>query len=195
MTTAPSNRRRILHIATGIAAPWVLIVPPPWRLALPTSMLLLALAADLARQYGEWKRIERLVPGVYRSIERRGVSGATWLGAGYVLTVLLFDPIAAAGGILSAAIGDPAASLCGGWYGRRLSPPGKPKTERARKTWVGSIACFGVCVPVLWLLPGLDLAAATAGGAMAALVERRAGVLDNLLVPVAVAMLLGLWGA
>ena len=56
-----------------------------------------------------------------------------------------------------------------------------------------SLACFVAASLALWALPYLDLGPAVAGGAMAALVERRAGRLDNLLIPVLVAALLNLW--
>ena len=83
---------------------------------------------------------------------------------------------------------DPAAAVFGRWYGARTGG-----SHKSRKTWVGSLACFAVTLPTLWLLPAIGLAAASAGAAMAALIERRAGRLDNLLIPPGVAMLLNLW--
>jgi dolichol kinase len=115
-----------------------------------------------------------------------GVSGGTLLLVGDLLAAALFSPPAAAGGIMALAVGDPAAAVVGRWYGARRGLTGQ-------KTWLGSLGCFLAAVPAIWVIPGLPLPAAAAGAAMAALVERRAGRLDNLLLPVAVAMLLGLW--
>jgi dolichol kinase len=183
--TRQEPRRNLIHAATGFAAPWVLWTPAPWLWLGLGAMLLVPLALDVFRWSGGRDRIERLLPGVYRDREPLGVSGATLLACGYLLAVLLFPRPAAAGGIIALAVGDPAAAVAGRWYGARRG--------RGGKTWVGSLACFAACIPPLWLLPGLGLPAAAAAGAMAALVERRAGPLDNVLLPVAVAMLLGLW--
>lgn len=183
--TRQEPRRNLIHVATGLAAPWVLWTPAPWLWCGLGAMLLVPLALDVGRLAGKRDRLERLLPGVYRDREPLGVSGATLLACGYLLAALLFPRPAAAGGIVALAVGDPAAAAAGRWYGGR--------SGRGGKTWVGSLACFAACIPPLWLLPGLGLPAASAAGAMAALVERRAGHLDNVLVPVAVAMLLGLW--
>ena len=178
-------RRNAIHLATGLAAAWVLLVPPPWTLTGLLIMLTVPLLVDLWRWRGGQPAIDRLLPGVFHEREPLGISGATLLAVGYLLAFLLFPPLAAAAGILALAVGDPAAAVAGRWYGHRRNLSGK--------TWVGSLACFLTCLPIIWLLPGLNLPAATAGAAMAALVERRAGALDNLLIPVAVAMLLKLW--
>ncbi|MBD3221115.1 hypothetical protein GF314_07700 [bacterium] len=177
--------RNAIHLATGLAAPWVLLMPDPWMRWGIVAMVVVALAIDLARTVFGRAWLDRLLPGVYRDREPLGLSGATFLTIGYLAAVWLFPPPAAAGGILALAVGDPAAAVVGRWYGARTGRPGK--------TWAGSVACCVACIPALWLLSPFGLPAAAAGGAMAALVERRAGPLDNVLVPVAVAMLLNLW--
>jgi dolichol kinase len=177
--------RNVIHLATGLAALWVVMAPDPWMRSGIVAMVIVALLIDLSRVTLGRAWLDRLLPGVYRDPEPLGLSGATLLTVGYLATVWLFPPQAAAAGILALAAGDPAAAAVGRWYGARTKRPGK--------TWAGSVACFVACVPVLWLLPPFGLPAAAAGGAMAALVERRAGPLDNVLVPVAVAMLLNLW--
>lgn len=179
--------RNAIHAATVLAAAWVLLVPRPWDLAGIGVVLLLVGACDLGRLHRGFRtRLDRWLPGVFRATEMPGVSGGTLLLVGDLLAAALFSPPAAAGGIMALAVGDPAAAVVGRWYGARRGLTGQ-------KTWLGSLGCFLAAVPAIWVIPGLPLPAAAAGAAMAALVERRAGRLDNLLLPVAVAMLLGLW--
>ncbi|MEZ4388726.1 MAG: hypothetical protein R3D98_14380 [Candidatus Krumholzibacteriia bacterium] len=177
--------RNAIHAATGLAAWWVLAVPEPWRMRGLVAMLTANLALDVVRWRGGRGRLDRALPGVYRDPEPLGVSCATLLAVGYLLATSLFPPPAAAAGILALALGDPAAAVVGRWYGARRALAGK--------TWPGSLACFLASFVAILLIPGLGLMPALAGAAMAALVERRAGPLDNVLVPVAVAMLAGLW--
>lgn len=179
--------RNAIHVATALAAGWVLLVPRPWDLAGIAAVLVVVAAGDIGRLHGGFRCwLEGVLPGVFRSTELPGVSGGTLLLVGDLLAAVLFSPVAAAGGIVALAVGDPAAAVAGRWYGARRGLAGQ-------KTWFGSVACFLAALPFIWLIPGLGLPAATAGAAMAALVERRAGRLDNLLLPVAVAMLLDLW--
>ena len=185
--TGQQPLRNAIHLATVLAAAWVLLVPRPWDLAGIAAVLAVVAACDAGRLHGDFRRgLETALPGVFRPTELPGVSGGTLLLAGDLLAAVLFSPVAAAGGIAALAVGDPAAAVAGRWYGRRRGLAGQ-------KTWLGSLACFLAALPAIWAIPGLGLPAAAAGAAMAALVERRAGRLDNLLLPVAVAMLLGLW--
>jgi len=180
--------RNAIHAATGVTAIWVISVPQPLALWGLTAVLGMAVLLDIWRWRGGQPTLDKLLPGVYRHPEPLWLSGATLLLGGYILAFVLFPPRAAAAGILALALGDPAAAMAGRWYGRRSE-----RQERPAKTWVGSLACFAACIPPIWLLPGFGLPAAAAGGAMAALVERRSGPLDNVLIPVSVAMLLNLW--
>ncbi len=188
MSDGQQPLRNAIHLATGVAAAWVLAVPRPTALVGLGAVLAGALALDLARRkpaIGAW--LERRLPGVYRTDELTGLSGATLLAAGYLLAAAVCPAQSAAGGIVALAVGDPAASLVGRRFGR--------DRDRRGKSWQGSLACFAGASLALWILPFLGPGAALAGGAMAALIERRAGRLDNLLIPVGVAMLLNLWVA
>jgi len=188
LSEAQQPLRAFIHLSTAAAAALVLAAPRPWTLAVLAAVLAAAVGLDLARlrpAVQAW--LDRRLPGVYRPRETPGVSGATLLAAGYLLAAAMFPARAAAGGILALAVGDPAAAAVGRRYrGRR---------DRQGKSWPGSLACFLATLAVLWALPFLPLAAAVAAGAMAALIERRAGRLDNLLVPAGVALLLDLWVA
>ncbi len=187
MTTAQQPLRNVIHVLTGLSAAWVLLVPSPWRLTAMILALLIFVGLDLLRLHlGARAAVDRLLPGVYRPEELGHPSGATLLVAGYLLATVLLPAPAAAGGILALAVGDPAAAVVGRWYGERhdLGP---------QKTWVGSVACFAVTLPIIWLMPYFTLSAAVAAAAMAALIERRAGSLDNLLIPIGVGLLLKLW--
>lgn len=179
--------RNAIHAATALAAWWTLAVPAPWRVSGLVAMVVVNLALDLFRWRGGRPRLDRWLPGVYRDPEPLGVSCATLLGVGFLLAGLLFSPPAAAAGMVALALGDPAAAIVGRWYGARQRRPGK--------TWAGSLACFVAASLGIIMVPGFGFPEAAAGGAMAALVERRAGPLDNVLVPVAVAMLMDLWVA
>lgn len=188
MTRAQQPLRNLIHLGTGAAAALVLAVPRPAALGVLTAALLVAVVLDLARLRGGFQAwLDRWLPGVYRPEETPGVSGATLLVVGYLLAVAMVPARPAAGGILALAVGDPAASV----VGRRFAGA----RDRLGKSWPGSLACFAAAGGALWALPDLPLPAAAAGGAMAALIERRAGRLDNLLIPVGVAMLLNLWVA
>ena len=186
MSSGQQPLRNLIHLATGVAAVWVLAVPWPVAQIGLGALLAGALALDLGRRrpgFRAW--LETRLPGVYRAAETTGLSGATLLAAGYLLAAVACPARAAAAGILALAVGDPAASVVGRRFGRNPDRPGK--------TWVGSLACFAAASLALWGLPYLDLAAASAGGAMAALVERRSGRFDNLVIPLAVALLINLW--
>jgi len=178
--------RNALHLGTGVAAPWILFMPRFWALAGLLLALVVTLGVDLGRRHAGFRQaIDTCLPGVFRSDERAGISGASLLAAGYLLAAAVFPAPAAAGGILALAVGDPAAAVVGRWYSARHQLVGK--------TWVGSLACFACTWLVLWAVPPWNATVAVGGAAMAALIERRSGRLDNLLIPVGVALLLNLW--
>lgn len=187
MTSPQQPLRNVIHLMTGVAAGWVLFVPDPWSLLGLIMVFLVAASVDLMRLHAGFRHsLDLVLPAVYRADEVGRPSGATLLAAGYLLAVALLPAEAAAGGILALAVGDPAASVVGRWYGKRHGLGGQ-------KTWVGSLGCFLATLPVIWLLPYFDLPAAAAAASMAALIERRAGSLDNLLIPIGVGLLLKLW--
>ena len=99
--------RNVLHLGTGVAAPWILLAPRVWALAGLALALVVTVAVDLGRRHlGFRQTIDARLPGVFRPAERAGVSGATLLAAGYLLAAMAFPAPAAAGGILALAVGD-----------------------------------------------------------------------------------------
>lgn len=186
MTPTGRGRRRLIHLATGLAAPWLRIIPAPWGLLGLAAAFALAVGVDVVRLApGPRRALATLLPGVYRADEAGRPSGATLLAAGYLAAALVAPPAAAAGGIAALAAGDPAAAWVGGRYAASRT--------RVGKTWVGSAACFVAALPAVWVATGGTVAAAAAAGALAALLERGSGRFDNLVVPPGVAALLALW--
>jgi phosphoserine phosphatase/dolichol kinase len=136
------------------------------------SMRLMGIAVPLFSTV-TWRAMR---PGEPRMV----VPGPLLFGVGIFLTVALFQPAAAAVGVLVLAIGDSAASLVGRAFGNTTLPynPGK--------TLLGSLSLFAVgvliaifYVPVPWAL---------LVGVVASVVESlRLGPSDNLLLPLATA--------
>jgi len=128
-------------------------------------------ALDWARRRRPATRraFRRLAPA-FRAEEDTRVSGPVWLWLGYAIAA--WGPAAAAtGGILAAALADPAAAL----VGRALG-------GGARKSWAGTTAAGMVGLTLLLLL-GVSVPAALAGALTAAALERWSGPLDdNLLI-------------
>ncbi|MFQ6044805.1 MAG: hypothetical protein ACE5PT_00410 [Gemmatimonadales bacterium] len=172
--------RRLVHAGTAL----VLLVPlvTGWGVArlLVVAVAAIAFVVDGVRVLQP--AVHRVLSGVlplFRPEEERRLSGATWLWLGYALAVWLPAPGPLAG-ILVAAWADPAASL----VGERFGVPG-------RKTLAGTLTAGAVACAVVLAL-GLPLAAVAAGSAVAAVVERWSGILDdNLLLPPAVALTVG----
>ena len=172
-------RRKALHAATGVAAPWVLLVGEPAA----TLALAAGAAALLVLEVGRLRRpawaaaLDRALPGVVRPAEARRVSGAFLLVAGYVLASALFAPRPAAAGILALALGDAAAALAGRRWGGARAAAG-------RRTHVGSVACFVVTAVAVALVLGGAWRVAGAAALAATVLERAAPAgVDNLLMP------------
>ncbi len=191
--------RPAVHLATGLAAVWVLVAPPPWRLGGLLGVLGVAILGDgLRRQPAFRQRSDRWLPGVYRPAETGGISGASLLMLGYVAAGALFAPEAAAAGIAAAAAGDPAAALAGQWRAARAADHRRAQPRviagaTGGKTWFGSLACFLASAAALWLLPQLGLPAAAAAAGVATVGERLSGRYDNIVVPLAVAGFVHAW--
>ena len=134
--------RRLLHAVSAMVL--LIAVVGSWdllRLALVCAAVV-ALLLDWARTrlstWGDY--LERLAP-LFKPAEANRLNGATWLCVGYALASW-FPPMAPAGGILVAALADPAAALAGG-----LAGPSRGKTAH------GSVAALMVSLVALVVVP------------------------------------------
>ena len=116
----------------------------------------------------------------------RGWNGSTLYFAGCALAATLFAPTAAWGGILALAVGDSSAAIVG-------SSVRSPRWGRV--SLAGSGACALLATVAIVLLRAFDWPVALAGGIAAALLEAFSGSkMDNLTMPVGVALVLHLLG-
>jgi dolichol kinase len=178
-------RRKLIHAATGIAAPWVLFVPEPGATGGLAVALLVALGLELARLRSSRfaLALERGLPGVFRVAEAGRLSGAFLLLVGYTVASAIFSGRAAAAGILALAAGDAAAALVGRAWARRRGREGRGRT------WAGSLACFAATAGVVALvLPGSGQVVLAAALTATALERWDPWGADNVLVPVGVAL-------
>jgi dolichol kinase len=116
--------RRVFHASNGTILVLALLLLP-----IPDSVVFSALGALLAAlAFLDVVRLTR--PAVNRVFfkafsllasprEAKKVASSTWYLVGVFLALLLFPRTAALAGILTMALGDPAAAVVGGKYGRR----------------------------------------------------------------------------
>jgi len=187
--TAPARReggRRLLHALSGALGVAAAVAPPRLTTIGLTALVALALTLETARLTSPAARalLTRAAGGWFRPPEARAISAATLLAAAYLITWLLFAPAFAARAITVTALADPAAALIGTRFA--------PRSDRPRKSWVGSAAAFATALLVLlaWRTPP---AAAALAAAAAAAAERLPGAgVDNVAVPLAAAAVLRL---
>lgn len=177
--------RKVIHVGTAtVAAVLVWILPPgPARIVL-VGVAALALAIDLARlRFPGFRRtFERVLAPMLRSHEGVRITGATTLAIGFATIVLLFPREAAVAGIAFAGYADAAGALVGRAFGIHRYASGKSVE--------GTIAFVVVAFLIAWALPSLGIGAAIAVAILlSALESAPLPVDDNLLVPVAGALL------
>lgn len=96
----------------------------------------------------------KLFGGLMREHEDHQLSGMPFYAIGCTISFILFPWPIAVLAVLYLAVGDPAASIVGVFYQRRRW--GDQDAYLYRKSWAGSLACFGICAVVsLILLPFL----------------------------------------
>lgn len=186
--------RRLFHVVAG-ASLAAFVFYGPQNLLLPSLVALAAVAVtlELARQRltALNRLLVRWLAPLLKGDEDRRITGSTYMLAGALGALLLFDRTPAAVALLFLALGDPVAALVGRPApGPRLwgkSPVGALAFMAAGMSGVGAWV-------LLWGLPwhwGL-----VAGAAAAALVELLPlPVDDNLSIPLAAGAVLRLAGA
>ena len=144
----------------------------------------IALALDRLRPvFPAWGRfIESLVGPVMRNDERTGILGSTLLVVALAITFTILSRSVALAAMLFLVVGDAAAALVGGRFGRRR--------WTGHATIEGSLACLAgtlAVVPLVgWLDPRMSRPALVAGALIASLVEAIVpGRIDNLAMPLA----------
>ena len=185
--------RKLYHIS-GLVFPLIMAL---WSrqaaLLVSGSFLLLIVIFDAARLASEAfnRLVFRLIPFMFKPREVSTLSGSPYFMAGVFLSLLLFDPHAAAGGIIYLSLGDMTAALAGERYG---------KTVMFGKTLEGAAAFAAatfLAVSALSLAGVLELSLAgiAAGALICAAVELiPLGIDDNLLIPLAGSVTLALLG-
>jgi len=168
----------------------ILIAFVPVLAAVSRSNTALLLMAGMLLYAGlEGLRFAGFTPPLFSAIIKHGerqreqgsfVLGPVTLGLGALLSLILFQPAAAAVAVYTQAFGDTAATLTGKSIGRI-----RPRFMRG-KSIEGSCACCAVTVLICFLI-FRDWKTALATGVVAMLVELfSVQDFDNLLLPLAV---------
>lgn len=182
---AKEAARKVIHVGTAtVAAVLVWILPPVPARILFAVVAALALGIDLARLRfpGFQRTFERALAPMLRGHESTRITGATTLAIGFAAIVLLFPREVAIAGIAFAGYADAAGALVGRAFGIHRYASGK--------SLEGTIAFMVVAFLVAWPLPSLGIVAAIAVAILlGALESAPLPIDDNLLVPVAGALL------
>lgn len=177
-------RRKAFHLS-GVLITVIYLgldIPRPIAAGLLAGIAAALLLVDLLRYRlpGMQARFRALFGAILDEKDFRGLNGSTLYFAGCAATVALFRADPACAGLLSLALGDPAAAIIG-------SSVRSPRLGRVSAA--GSGACL--VVATLACRAFFPWPAALLGGAVAALAEALAGSkLDNLAIPLAVALTL-----
>ncbi len=163
-----------------------LSVPRPVASGIMLGIAFLLLLFDLSRHRSPalqdlFRRKLRLL---LDEKDMRGLNGSTLYFCGCALAVTLFPKEPACAGVLALALGDPLAAIVG-------SSVKSPRWGRV--SVAGSAACLvAATLAARWYFPW---PVALLGGATAALLEAVAGSkLDNLVIPLGTALVLGVLG-
>ena len=132
--------------------------------------------------------IHRITVLLARSQERSDIVWAPiTLAVGAIMTILLFPYPLAGIGIWCLALGDSAASIGGTLLKGPLLPYSRGKHLS------GFVSCWVVCAAIVWIYTGHPAAAVTAGAAAAAAESIHIKDADNILLPLAAALVADIW--
>jgi len=181
--------RKAIHLSSSVIPILYLFTPKATALAVSATLMVLAIALDIGRQYdGPLRRAFQTVFGpLLRTHERdrsaRRLNGGSWVLIASTLSIFLFPKFIAITGFLILIVSDLAAALVGKKFGRR---------RFLGKSLEGSLAFFVTALivvaatPKIGYGPGEYLLGAVAALA-ATLVEAGAPWIDdNLSIPLTV---------
>ncbi len=141
--------------------------------------LLASIIADLIRLFGGAKSkllISRYLGIMIRPHESKNFTGATYILASSLITILLFDKPIAVMAIAFIVVGDTAGAIIGRIWG---------KVKFRGKSLEGSISFFFACTIVIIIVPGIPFWIKISGALAATITEAFAiWADDNLIVPI-----------
>jgi dolichol kinase len=147
--------------------------------------LVISLISDYIRLFGNEKSrnfIHRYLGLMIRPCEKKDLVGATYILAGSILTILLFDKPIAIAAISFIVVGDTAGAIIGRLWGR---------VRFRSKSLEGSVSFFLACCLAAIIIPGIPLWIMVIGAVTATLVEAiTLHIDDNLIVPVSSAAIM-----
>lgn len=190
----PTNHaRNIFHVATAALSMVLLefVLPLPMLALLAGGFAAVAWSLEISRRFIPSVNVfcMWIFSKVAHPHEHHRVNSATWYATALLLLALTGSHMLGAVALVILGLSDPAASLVGRRWGRRVLINGRTLEGTATFIAVGTVAALAVLL--LWHPPGgwvapiaLAFGAAVSGG-LAELVCRR--VDDNLVVPLAAA--------
>ncbi len=176
--------RKSIHVCAAFV-PFFLRLNRPVTLILLCIVLVLYFAAEILRFRGIHVPFFSSITDMASRQRDRGhfVLGPVTLAFGVLVTAFCFDPLASTIGIYALAFGDGIASLVGRAVGHISIPYTRGKTLE------GSLACFcAVCAASFIVTHNPSISLCIAGGTMVLEVLPLKDF-DNLLIPVAIALL------
>lgn len=174
--------RKIFHAVAGSIIPvayYLRVVPDFWLIVTVSAVTSAWLVFDATRLSSPALNgfFQRHFWFLMKTKEARTLTGASYMLAGSVITLILFSQPVAVAVLLFISLGDPAAAIVGRAVGRVRIYKGR--------TLEGSLAMFAVCLPVGYFIAGVSWPAASLGALVAALAELYSGQIDdNLTVPI-----------
>lgn len=178
--------RKLIHLSGSVAASLLLLLGQPRQargilLGAAATAVLVELARNLSPGVNAF--FVRTFGTMLRYRERRGLTGATTLAIGFVVTAFTVPPTLAAAAILMAGTGDAAGALVGRRFGKTRFRNGK--------SLEGTIACLaascGSALLITGISPTMALCAALITTSLELVITRFD---DNLILPLAAALTL-----
>ncbi|MFQ6002117.1 MAG: diacylglycerol/polyprenol kinase family protein [Candidatus Zixiibacteriota bacterium] len=157
-------KRKAIHLVALVIPMGYFFLPKPLSLFILTPFALGSIVIDMIRL----KRLplhgflNRVIGPMLREHENADFTGSSYILTASVLSILLFDKIAAVAAISFIILGDIAAALIGRRYG---------KIRIRSKSLEGSLACLTMCLLVAVIVPGFPLWIGVVGAFAATLVE------------------------